>query len=212
MSNFSDRWLSQVSQLSQSRVGELKNGAEGPQSKEAVVDQCVNVDTTKDEVCNVFRIVRKSKAAKAAKAVSAPDLAKGVCHRCGELVTWSGQLEGLQNSLGEIVHLRCPPSPVTPSNEPVVPESDDEPPAEPPLLDDNGYQAMLRDFCLVRPDVARAWRRRELNDPLWHDPSASLCGVCGDDTSWRPERVQRWRCRTCERPNARRSDLVWRAP
>jgi hypothetical protein len=142
----------------------------------------------------------------------APDVpTKGLCHRCGEPVAWQGRLESLRNWTGQVVHLKCP----APHADARVASDPDEGPSpdEPPPLDDDAHAQMLRDYRAVRADVTRALRRRQsdLNDPLWRNSSAEPCATCGDDVAWRPERNPRWRCRTCERPNARRLDLVWRS-
>jgi hypothetical protein len=64
---------------------------------------------------------------------------------------------------------------------------------------------------VLRENPGALRRRHSPNQDLWFDPAAKPCAACGDTLSWRAERDQRWRCRTCERPNAKRNEIVWRA-
>jgi hypothetical protein len=127
---------------------------------------------------------------------------RGPCARCGQPVTWTN---GLRNWFGEEVHLSCPtPDPGKPED-----FSDlDEP--EPPPFDDAAFAQTHRDFRGMAPEWRAAIRKRPSPDKRVYG-LAENCPTCGGSDWWRSAvKPGPWNCRTCQPPNARRDDIVFR--
>jgi hypothetical protein len=195
--------------VSQSSVDEAH---EPPAAEKSSVSQMVTRFNTEES--SRIEIQKRSRESYSATCDGCDSLArpargaqtKGPCHKCGVQVTLHVPLAGLVNWFGRPVHLSCPPSDLS---EPEGFSDLDEQPSPPPF-DEHAFAQMCRDFR----EVAKKWRAagkyRPSPDKVVYG-TAETCGTCGG-TDWWHSAVKPgpWNCRTCQPPNARRNDVVFR--